>query len=194
MQPRQIVLWLNGGPGSSSILGFLQEVGPLLINATGGLMDNPYSWTRAGVNLMALEAPVGVGYSYCSKQADGQVCKNTDDFTASASGAALEDFFLNKFPEFINNDLYITGESYAGVYIPTLSRFILEHTKIASNLKAIAVGDPCTDNVAQADSMDPVWYSNKVIRVFIWFVCHLCDYSIENARLLWIFCVTPPVD
>lgn len=46
-------LWLNGGPGSSSILGFLQENGPLLINATGGLMRNPFAWTKV-VNLVAL--------------------------------------------------------------------------------------------------------------------------------------------
>lgn len=37
-----VVLWLNGGPGSSSILGMLQEMGPVLMNATGGLMQNPY--------------------------------------------------------------------------------------------------------------------------------------------------------
>ena len=65
-------------PGSSSLLGFLQEEGPLLINAKGGLMDNPYSWTKY-VNLVAIEAPVGVGYSYCSRQLDeGKPCQNTD--------------------------------------------------------------------------------------------------------------------
>ena len=37
-----VVLWLNGGPGSSSILGMLQELGPVLMNATGGIMQNPY--------------------------------------------------------------------------------------------------------------------------------------------------------
>ena len=135
-----VVLWLNGGPGSSSILGFLQEEGPLLINATGGLMQNPWGWTKY-VNLLALEAPIGVGYSYCSRQKDkGKPCVNTDRFTASASRAALVDFFTTKFPEFKSNRFYITGESYAGVYIPTLTKEILDHTDL--NLKGIAVGDP----------------------------------------------------
>lgn len=153
-----VVLWLNGGPGSSSLIGFLQEEGPLLINAKGGLMDNPYSWTKY-VNLLAIEAPIGVGFSYCSRQIEGKPCQNTDRYTASTSRAALVDFFQRKFPEFSSNEFFITGESYAGVYIPTLSKEILDHTDI--NLKGIAVGDPCTDNDAQADSMDSLFYGHK---------------------------------
>ena len=103
------ILWLNGGPGSSSILGFLQELGPLLINATGGLMKNPYSWTQVA-NVMALEAPVGVGYSYCQVQKEeGKPCENTDKYTASASRAGMVDFFTNKFPELAKNDFFIVG-------------------------------------------------------------------------------------
>jgi len=142
---KPVVMWLNGGPGSSSVLGFLTELGPLLVNATGGLMYNPYSWTKLA-NVFALEAPIGVGYSYCANQQKGQVCKNTDKFTASASRAALVDFFKNKFPELSKNDFFITGESYAGVYIPTLTKEILDHASDSVNLKGIAVGDPCTDN------------------------------------------------
>jgi len=155
---KPVVLWLNGGPGSSSLLGFLEEEGPLLMNATGGLMVNPWSWTKL-VNLVAIEAPMGVGYSYCSRQMNGKPCKNTDRYTASASRAALVDFFTTKFPELAKNEFYITGESYAGVYIPTLSKEILDHSDI--NLKGIAVGDPCTDNKAQDDSMNSLWYANK---------------------------------
>ena len=152
-----LVLWLNGGPGSSSLLGFLQEEGPLLMNAKGGLMKNPYSWTNH-VNLLAIEAPVGVGYSYCSRQVDGKPCHNTDRYTASTSRAALVDFF-SKYPDLKTNEFYITGESYAGVYIPTLTKEILDYTDI--NIKGIAVGDPCTDNDAQEESMDSLWYAHK---------------------------------
>ena len=89
-------------------MGFLTELGPLLINATGGLMYNPYSWTKVA-NVVALEAPVGVGYSYCANQKKGKTCENTDKFTASATRAAFVDFFTNKFPELAHNDFFITG-------------------------------------------------------------------------------------
>ena len=164
-----VIVWLNGGPGSSSVLGLLQELGPLLINATGnGFMENPFSWTRIPANILILESPVGVGYSYCSAQENNGVCQNTDRYTASTSRAAIIDFFQEKFPEFISNPFFITGESYAGVYVPTLTYELLVYNRQASksnetviNLQGIAVGDPCTDNDAQADSMDALWYGNK---------------------------------
>jgi serine carboxypeptidase-like clade I len=158
-EPKPTILWLNGGPGSSSIFGLLQELGPLLINATGGLMQNPYAWTKVA-NILVLESPVGVGYSYCTKQQQGGICQNTDTYTARASRAALVDFFTSKFPELVPNDFYITGESYAGVYVPTLAYEIVTNAPHI-NLKGIAVGDPCTDNKAQDISMDPLWYGYK---------------------------------
>jgi len=163
-ESKPVVLFLNGGPGASSLVGFLQEVGPLLINATGGLMENPYSWNKVA-NLFVLESPVGVGFSYCAAQKEGGLCRNTDKFTASASRAALVDFFHTKFPELQTNDFFISGESYAGVYIPTLTYEILEYNHqnptTPINLRGIAVGDPCTDNNAQHESMDPIWYAHK---------------------------------
>jgi serine carboxypeptidase-like clade I len=166
---KPLVLWLNGGPGSSSILGLVQELGPYLINATGnGFMDNPYAWTKFA-SVVVLESPVGVGYSYCAAQVKKKhgYCHNTDKFTASASRAALVDFFIHKFPEFRTVDFFITGESYAGIYIPTLADEILRYNaqqsrdNIVIPLKGIAVGDPCTANRQQGHSMDALWYGHK---------------------------------
>mmetsp|Transcript_41435 Transcript_41435/g.65665 ORF Transcript_41435/g.65665 Transcript_41435/m.65665 type:complete len:561 (-) Transcript_41435:215-1897(-) len=156
---KPVVLWLNGGPGSSSILGLLQEWGPFLMNATGGLMRNPYAWTKQA-NILALESPAGVGYSYCKAMLTGGQCSNTDISTAKAARAALQYFFKEKFPEFSKNKFFITGESYAGVYIPTLTKEILDNAP-EINIHGIAVGDPCTDNKAQAESMDMLWYAHK---------------------------------
>merc|ERR1712166_1210760 len=141
-----VVLWLNGGPGSSSILGMLQEMGPVVMNGTGGLMQNPYAWTKQA-NLLILEAPAGVGFSYCKEMLSGGSCKNTDLTTAADSRAALEDFFKTHFPEPKGSPFYISGESYAGVYIPTLAKEILDNAP-EINIKGIAVGDPCTDSAS----------------------------------------------
>ena len=156
------VLWLNGGPGASSLLGMLQEQGPLIIDSSGKLVENPYAWTDVA-NLIALESPAGVGYSYCAAMASGGSCANTDVSTAKAAYAALVDFFT-KFPELQKNPFYITGESYAGVYCPTLAAEIVSgnmHSAVKIDLVGMAVGDPCTDTQAQKQSMDMLWYAHK---------------------------------
>jgi cathepsin A (carboxypeptidase C) len=148
------------------------------MNSTGGLMDNPWAWSNVA-HVFAIESPVGVGYSYCANQVKGEVCENTDKFTASTARAALVSFF-EKFPELADNDFFITGESYAGVYIPTLAKEIVEHAPHI-NLVGLAVGDPCTDNVAQRDTMDPIWYGHKNGLVddatfdMLWNVCGIHD-------------------
>ena len=136
-------------------LGVLEEISDLDAKV---IVENTVAGVSTAYFRLILEQPMGVGFSYCSRQLEGKVCKNTDDYTARASRAGLVDFFTTKFPELLENEFYITGESYAGVYIPTLTKEILEHptSKDLINLNGIAVGDPCTDNDAQKDSMDPL--------------------------------------
>lgn len=158
-----LIVWFNGGPGSSSVLGMLQEQGPLIIDKAGKLVDNPYAWTSVA-NFMVLESPAGVGYSYCAAMNKGGSCVNSDVSTAKAAHAALEDFFTTKFPELRANPFFITGESYAGVYCPTLAAEIVAANAAGGapiNLVGMAVGDPCTDNKAQKQSMDMLWYAHK---------------------------------
>ena len=58
-----VALWLNGGPGCSSLIGAFTELGPIRMNANGTLTPNPHSWTQRA-NVIFLETPTGVGFSY----------------------------------------------------------------------------------------------------------------------------------
>ncbi|VDP84935.1 unnamed protein product [Schistosoma mattheei] len=73
---------------------------------------------------MYLEAPVGVGFSYST--APSQTWD--DDRTALDNYHALL-HFLKKFPEYEGRRLFVTGESYAGVYVPTLSLLLLNSSR-----------------------------------------------------------------
>jgi carboxypeptidase C (cathepsin A) len=79
---------------------------------------NPFSWNRQA-NMLYIEAPAGVGYSYCDETISACNTHN-DQLTADENLTAVLAFF-EKFPEFGRNDLYISGESYAGIYVPWLS-------------------------------------------------------------------------
>lgn len=59
-----LVLWLNGGPGCSSLIGMLYENGPFLFKGEDTQLSyNNYSWNKIA-NVIYLESPAGVGYSY----------------------------------------------------------------------------------------------------------------------------------
>jgi carboxypeptidase C (cathepsin A) len=66
-----------------------------------------------------LESPKGVGFSYCDSASTAADCNSTDESTAQDAYEFLVNFF-NAFPEFKSNKFFITGESYAGIYIPML--------------------------------------------------------------------------
>ncbi|XP_024967865.1 serine carboxypeptidase II-2-like [Cynara cardunculus var. scolymus] len=145
---KPLVLWLNGGPGCSSIAyGMAEELGPFHVQKDGkSLYLNPYSWNNVA-NLLFLDSPVGVGYSYSNTTSD--IYNNGDKRTAADS---LE-FLLNwieRFPEYKGRDFYITGESYAGHYVPQLSQAIVRHNKAnvesPINLKGYMVGNALIDD------------------------------------------------
>lgn len=137
-----LVLWLNGGPGCSSLLGFIQEHGPVIIpDYTSEFKLNEFAWNKHA-NIIYLESPAGVGFSYNDNGPED--IKYNDLKVANDNRLALLDFF-KKFPELQKNDFYISGESYAGVYVPTLAENILQNSKNEINLKGIIVGNGLTD-------------------------------------------------
>jgi carboxypeptidase C (cathepsin A) len=135
-----IMLWLNGGPGCSSLFGLLGEVGPVVTdNFSGEFKTNPYSW-NINANLLVIEQPAGVGFS---KTSDPKYLW-TDDVTAENLLVAVKDF-LNAF-NLKGRPFHISGESYAGVYIPFLATHMLEDTSEDKvNLSGVLVGNGLTD-------------------------------------------------
>jgi carboxypeptidase C (cathepsin A) len=114
-----LVIWFNGGPGCSSLLGLFGEHGPCVIDEGKSAADirmNPFSWnTRA--NMLYIESPAGVGFSIAGDEDD---IIHTDRSQSEDANAALKDFYT-KFPTLKTNDLFISGESYAGIYVPYLA-------------------------------------------------------------------------
>lgn len=143
-----VILWLNGGPGCSSLLGLFTENGPFSPDQNGNLVINPYAWNNVA-SVLYIESPAGVGFSYCDNG-----CPTFDDnLTANDNYNVLVDFF-NKYPKFAQNDFYIFGESYAGHYIPQLVLNIYKNGKSnppGSNFKGFGAGNPLSDEYYDLD-------------------------------------------
>ncbi|PIA46402.1 hypothetical protein AQUCO_01500143v1, partial [Aquilegia coerulea] len=142
-----LVLWLNGGPGCSSLIGAMTEQGPFRVNSDGKtLYRNDYAWNNVA-NVIFLESPAGVGYSYSNTSSDYE--KSGDKNTAKDAYTFLVNW-LERFPQYKTRDFYLTGESYAGHYVPQLAYTILLNNKNTNqtviNLKGIAIGNAWIDD------------------------------------------------
>ncbi|KAF7847663.1 hypothetical protein BT93_L2746 [Corymbia citriodora subsp. variegata] len=128
---KPLVLWLNGGPGCSSLgYGAFIEHGPFKVKGEG-LVKNDYSWNKVA-NLLYLESPAGVGFSYSTNQSFYKGIN--DNITAQDNLVFLQRWFT-KYPQYKGRDFFITGESH---YVPEFARLIVK-SKVEINLKAIAV-------------------------------------------------------
>ncbi|KAK8858472.1 hypothetical protein IAR55_002699 [Kwoniella newhampshirensis] len=114
----EIVFWTNGGPGCSSLEAFLQENGMWTWQpGTYEPVLNPYSWANL-TNMLWVEQPIGTGFSIGTPKA------TTEE--------EIADDFIKWFKNFQqtfgikNHKIYVTGESYAGRYVPYISAAMLD--------------------------------------------------------------------
>ncbi|XP_047313041.1 serine carboxypeptidase-like 31 [Impatiens glandulifera] len=161
---KPLVLWLNGGPGCSSVgYGATQEIGPFIVDADGHTLKfNTYAWNQEA-NMLFLESPVGVGFSYSNTTADYK--KLGDDFTANDTYVFLHNWFL-KFPSYRKRTFYMAGESYAGKYIPELADLILNKNTNSSlfiDLKGILLGNPETSEIEDWKGQIDYAWSHAVV-------------------------------
>lgn len=149
-----IVLWLNGGPGASSLYGFFMENGPYEINSASQLQERMYSWTHI-VNYLVIDQPVGVGYSYGSSSNYMDESKAMDQLHDAVI------YFFKKHPDLVNKPLYLTGESYAGKYLPQLATRLLKHKEI--KLQGLMLGDPWINpRLQQKANIDYAYYHGLI--------------------------------
>lgn len=139
-----VVLWMSGGPGCSSELALFYENGPFQITNNLTLVWNEHGWDKVS-NLIFIDQPIGTGFSYSSDVRDTR----HDETGVSEDVYNFLQAFFEAHPEFRENELYITGESYAGHYVPAVTSRIHQGNKagegLTLNLKGFAIGNGLTD-------------------------------------------------
>ena len=155
-----VLLWTNGGPGCSGLVGFLTENGPFRPTANGTLVLNPHAWNHLA-NMVYIEQPVGVGYSV----ANG-VLKYSDELAASDNLAFVKGFF-QAFPQYTKNEFLLTSESYGGHYLPTLSEAIVTDGGVP-NFKGFLVGNPITWLTHVNYGMFGTFYGHQLLPKPLW--------------------------
>ncbi|XP_071932759.1 serine carboxypeptidase-like [Coffea arabica] len=157
-----VVIWLTGGPGCSSELALFYENGPFHITDGLSLVWNNFGWDKIS-NIIFVDQPTGTGFSYSS---------SNDDIRHDEKGVSndLYDFlqaFFRKHPEYAKNEFYITGESYAGHYVPALAGRVNQGNKnkegILINLKGFAIGNGLTNPLIQYKGLPDYALEHKLI-------------------------------
>jgi len=168
------------------MLGWAQENGPWVMeNGSDYFIPNPYSWNLKA-NVMYLESPAGVGYSYCDADLPGD-CVFDDPTTADDNLIAVLEWF-ELFPEYKNHQLYLSGESYAGIYVPYLAKRIYDYNQenisnagvFKPNLIGFAVGNGVTNweyDCTPAFVTMGYWHALYSEELYNKMNAHNCDYG-----------------
>jgi carboxypeptidase C (cathepsin A) len=156
-----LILWFQGGPGASSQYGAHTENGPIRITKSG-LKEFSSSWNIMG-HTVFIDQPLGVGFSY---QDSSYPLVNT----ARIAADHLLNFLYNlyrQWPALKKSPLYITGESFAGHYIPAFASKIVKNASFLNftgiNLEGVAIGDGWTDPTNQINHYDSYLYSVGIV-------------------------------
>lgn len=157
------IFWFTGGPGCSSLTALFFENGPYHFKDDtdpSSIYVNPWSWNEKA-NLVFIDQPVGTGFSY----ADANVEERDEDEVAADMFLFFQGFY-KKHPNLLKSDLYITGESYAGHYIPAISNKIVsenQQNNAGIPLKGIAIGNGLVDSLNQYPEYAKFAHDNKLI-------------------------------
>ncbi|KAF9050779.1 alpha/beta-hydrolase [Hymenopellis radicata] len=155
-----LIFWTNGGPGCSSLEGFLQENGPFQWGVgTAKPIVNEHSWTNLS-SMLWIEQPVGTGFSQGTP-----TIRDEDELAEQLVGFFQQ--FLEVFSELKGKNFYVSGESYAGAYVPYIANYIYEHPdELELNLKGIWIADPVLGWDVVQEQIPAVDFVHKYENVF----------------------------
>ena len=134
---------MTGGPGCSSELALFAENGPYRVNDDLTLAVNEHGWDTVA-NLIYVDQPIGTGFSYSTDPADDV----HDERRVAEDMLQFLSEFSDAHPELKGRDFFVTGESYAGHYVPAVSyRVFREQQKGGGpsfSLRGLAIGNGLT--------------------------------------------------
>lgn len=156
---KPLIIWLNGGPGCSSMDGALMEIGPLRVKDSNSIVWNEGWFDKA--DLLFIDQPIGTGFSLKDKQ------DSFDSNLVESSNHLLK--FIDNYFEIFQSDyqyydeIIIAGESYAGQYIPHFTKLLKDSDKYQNKISAIMLGNAWLDPNLQSLSYIPFLLDNKLI-------------------------------
>ncbi len=155
-KPRTVI-WLNGGPGCSSLIGAWVEIGPFRFQDENTIVENNGSW-HLFTNLLFVDQPVGSGFSYI----------DIDSFIHELDEMANQflgflDRYIEIFPELLLHDIYLAGESFAGQYIPYIAQAILTQ-RSALKLSGLLIGNGWIDPLVIYKSYLPFAVAHNLVK------------------------------
>lgn len=157
-----VVLWMTGGPGCSSELAVFFENGPFAINKDLSLNETKNGWDT-NTNMIFVDQPINSGFSFSDDERD----RVHDEVGVADDMLDFLQAFFAKHPEFADRDFYVTGESYAGHYVPSVSHRVWLAKKNGEgkpiNIKGLAIGNGLTDPAIQYGAYADYALQNKLI-------------------------------
>ncbi|KAJ9131642.1 Carboxypeptidase [Pleurostoma richardsiae] len=175
-------LWLNGGPGCSSMIGLFQENGPCqFYNGSSLPQLNPHSWNNH-VNMLYVDQPIGTGFSFGTGAANGTV-------SASEQVWVFFQTFLKAFPKYSSRDFGLFTESYGGHYGPQFADYFLKQNDAIEegsvsgqkiNLVALGINNGWFDEGIQQGAYIDYAYGNPyrtLIHTELGYKAYMADYQ-----------------
>ncbi|GAB0092610.1 hypothetical protein DMENIID0001_076170 [Sergentomyia squamirostris] len=144
-----VILWLQGGPGFTSLYGMFYENGPFYLTPELDFPPREHSW-HLDHNIIYIDNPVGAGFSFTESEYG---YSNNEMELAENLYRGLQQFFT-LFPELRSNAFYLCGESFAGKYVPALGYLIHQKNPTAEenqfiNLRGLSIGNGLSDPINQ---------------------------------------------